>query len=456
MSEHTSRYQLGPRSRRGLVAGWRAGQLAVVGIGLCVATVVLRLLGAAEGALVALALVAACVAFATWPLAGRSAEQWTPVVASHLARRVSAPRRRRGALSTLELEEIPGGSPRRRVGVVVDRASGTWTAAMRVEGSGFALGDDTERSRKVAAWSAVLAGSAREGGGLHRLQWIARCLPGDSDSRLAAAECDERGIAAGSYRSLLERAGPRLWAHEVVVALSVRSATGRGRRGARDASRQLVGELEAFERRCAAVGLEVDGALSPSALADRILAAAAVSGAPVAIADAWPWPLGIDESWSSLRTDATFHAVYWIADWPRTAVGSDFLLPLMLGSGLRRTISVTMAPVAPLKAVRQAEHARTSGVADAELRQRHGFAVTARLRHEHEATTRRETELAEGHGAFRFTGYLSVTVDDEASLPEATARLEQVAAQAQLELHRMYGAQQDGYCCTLPTGRGCI
>ena len=455
MAEANTRYQLGPRSRRGLVAGWRAGQLAVVGAGLAIATVMLRFLGAAAGALVALAVVALCVAFATWPFAGRSAEQWTPVVASHLARRVSAPRRRRGALANLELDEIPGGSSGRRVGVVVDTAAGTWTAAMSIEGSGFALGDNAERSRRVAAWSAVLAGSAREGGGLHRLQWIARSLPGSSVECLAPGKSDERGIAAGSYRSLLERTAPLLWRHEVVVALSVRSASGRGRRKSNDAARQLVGELEAFERRCAAVGLEVDGALSPPALSDRILAASAVAGGPAGIADAWPWPLGVDESWASLRTDGTFHAVYWIADWPRTAVGSDFLLPLMLDGGLRRTISVTMAPVAPLRAVRQAEHARTSGVADAELRRRHGFAVTARVRHEHEAVTRHESELAEGHGAFRFTGYLSVTVDDEAKLAEACARLEQVAAQAQLELHRMYGAQQDGYCCTLPTGRGC-
>ena len=104
----------------------------------------------------------------------------------------------------------------------------------------------------------------------------------------------------------------------------------------------------------------------------------AVAGAPEGIADGWPWPLGVEESWSSIRTDATWHAVYWIADWPRSGVGSGFLLPLMLEGGLRRTIAVTMAPVAPLRAVRRAEHDRTSGVADAELRRRHGFAVTAR------------------------------------------------------------------------------
>ena len=116
---------------------------------------------------------------------------------------------------------------------------------------------------------------------------------------------------------------------------------------------------------------------------------------------------------------------------------------------------MTMAPVAPLRAARRAEHDRTSGAADAELRRRHGFAVTARSRNEHEATTRREAELAQGHAAFRFTGYLAVTADDETALAAACGRIEQTAARSQLELHRLFGAQEEAYTCTLPTGRGC-
>jgi hypothetical protein len=414
----------------------------------------LRSVGGAGGALLAFVSVASAVAFSTLPLAGRSAEQWTPVVACHLARRAGVSRRGRSALSTLELDEIPLGPAGRSIGVVVDRAAGTCTAAVRVGGSGFALGDEEERAQRIAAWSGVLAGSARDGGALHRLQWMARCLPGGLDDDMAPTKAPDRGVASGSYRSLLEQAAPLLWRQEVIVALSVR-ATGRSSRRASDRADRIVDELEAFERRCLAAGLEVDGVLTPPALAGAIRSSFAVGGAPRGVADASPWPLGVEEGWSAVRTDATWHATYWIAEWPRSGVGSGFLLPLMLDGGLRRTISVTMAPVAPLRAVRRAEHDRTSGAADVELRQRHGFAVTARTRHEHEATTRRELELAEGHSFFRFTGYLAVTADDEAALSAACSRLEQVGLQAQLELHRMYGAQGEGYTCTLPTGRGC-
>ena len=428
--------------------GWATGGCR--GSGLFAGVLLLRWVGGAAGALFAFILVAISVAFATWPLAGRSAEQWTPVVASHLARRAGGSRQGRGALSTLELDEIPIGVAGRRIGVVVDSVAGTWTAAVRVGGSGFALGDDADRVRRIAAWSGVLAGSAREGGALHRLQWVASCLPGDFDDH--ELPVDDRGVATSSYRSLLRQSAPLLWRQEVVVALSVRAVV---RRHGHDTADRIVEELEALERRCLSAGLEVDGVLSPSALAATVRSSFAVGGAPRGVADAWPWPLGVDESWSSVRTDATWHATYWIAEWPRTGVGSGFLLPLMLEGGLRRTIAVTMAPVTPLRAARRAEHDRTSGAADAELRRRHGFAVTARTRHEHEATTRRETELAEGHAAFRFTGYLAVTADDEEALAVACGRLEQSALQAQLELHRMYGAQEEGYTCTLPTGRGC-
>jgi hypothetical protein len=395
------------------------------------------------------------LAFATWPLAGRSADQWTPVVASHLARKAGVPWRRRNALSTLELDEVPIGIAGKRIGIVVDGAARTWTAAMRVGGSGFALGDEDDRARRIAAWSSVLAGSAREGGALHRLQWMARCLPGGFDDSAAPGEASDRGVASDSYRSLLEQAAPMLWRHEVLVSLSVRAPAGSVRRRGHDTAERIVDELEALERRCLAAGLEVDGVLSPSALAATISGSFAVGGAPTGVADGWPWPFGVEESWSSIRTDGTCHAVYWIAEWPRGDVGGGFLLPLLLEGGLRRTIAVTMAPVSPLRAARRAEHDRTSGAADAELRRRHGFAVTARTRHEHEATARREIELAEGHAAFRFTGYLAVTADDEDGLATSCGHLEQVAAQAQLELHRMYGAQEEAYTCTLPTGRGC-
>jgi hypothetical protein len=229
------------------VAGWRGGQIVIVAAGLVLAVLLLRSVSAGAGAFLAFAVVAVFVAFATWPLAGRSPEQWTPVVARHLARRLGLGLRGGGALAALELAEVPGSTRDKQIGVVVDDRARTWTAVLRVGGSGFALGDEVERSRRIAAWSGVLATSAREGGALHRLQWVARCVPGGFEDGSCPDELRQRGIATRSYKSLLERAAPLLWRHEVLVALSIRVEAAPRRRGGADTARRIGAEVEALE-----------------------------------------------------------------------------------------------------------------------------------------------------------------------------------------------------------------
>ena len=42
----------------------------------------------------------------------------------------------------------------------------------------------------------------------------------------------------------------------------------------------------------------------------------------------WPW----SHSWDAVHTDATWHATYWIAEWPRVDVTPDFLGPVLFSS----------------------------------------------------------------------------------------------------------------------------
>jgi hypothetical protein len=164
--------------------------------------------------------------------------------------------------------------------------------------------------------------------------------------------------------------------------------------------------------------------------------------------------MGVLPEWGRLRTDDTWHTTYWISEWPRTDVAADFLGPLLLVSDVRRSVSVVMEPVGPLRAARRIEQARTADIADAELRRRGGFLVTARRRREEEVLVQRETELADGHGSFRFSGYVTVSASDADTLEESCGRVEQVAGQAGLELRRCYGDQALAFTCTLPLGRG--
>ncbi len=161
----------------------------------------------------------------------------------------------------------------------------------------------------------------------------------------------------------------------------------------------------------------------------------------------------VEPHWDAVHTDATWHATYWIAEWPRVDVTPDFLGPVLF-SGLRRSVVVVMEPVSPSRAARQVAQARTADIADGELRRRGGFLITARQTREKEGVEERDIELAEGHAQYRFSGYVTVTADSRAELDPARAALEQAAAQSRIELRLLYGEQDAAFACSLPLGRG--
>ena len=154
------------------------------------------------------------------------------------------------------------------------------------------------------------------------------------------------------------------------------------------------------------------------------------------------------------RTDGAFHATYWIATWPRVDVGAAFLSPLLLHAQMIRAIAVTIEPITPLKAIREVEAARTSDEADRELRGRMGFMETARRRRQTEAVARREEELADGHAAVRFAGYVTVSARTLEELERHSSEVEHAAQMARLELLRLYGQQEQAFTYTLPLCRG--
>jgi hypothetical protein len=66
----------------------------------------------------------------------------------------------------------------------------------------------------------------------------------------------------------------------------------------------------------------------------------------------------------------------------------------------------------------------------------------------------REAELADGHGEYTFSGYVTVSGPDRVGLEAACAEIEQAAQQARVDLRRLYGQQREAFCWTLPLARG--
>jgi hypothetical protein len=505
-------YRFSPLERRGVIAGWRGGQIVSVATGLVVAVMALRSRPSAAGLLLAVVGVGAGVALAFWPVRGRTGEQWLPLlVRLALARSTGGgpqlapgprsghpvrldpdrpgaavtvgdprPGRDRGrparsargpsVFAGLDIVGAPCGTDpgQGEMAMVIDRPARTATAVLAVRGHSFALLGHAEQDSTIAAWSRVLSSMAREGSDVHRVQWLESCLPDDGAAvrrhRTAHAVLGPESPAGRSYQALLDESSPATRRHRVLLALSIhtsRSARSiRASGGGPAGTAAVLGrEVQSLRRALEGTDVIVDGVLGPAAL-HRVLREAS---SPVAEADesvteregpmAWPWPMALEAHWDAVHTDATWHATYWIAEWPRVEVTPDFLGPLLF-SPLRRTITLTMEPVSPGRAARQVAQARTADIADGELRRRNGFLVTARQTREKESVEERDTELADGHAQYRFSGYVSVTAETRLALRAACAAVEQAAGQARVDLRLLYGEQDVAFTCSLPLGRG--
>lgn len=500
--EH-GRYRFGPLEKRGLIAGWRVGQVIVVTIALVTAVGLLRAERPPLSLLVALSVVLVGLAGATWPIGGRACDQWFPVVTSWVRRLITGRQRHSSRLPSVGHRVPPGragpgatrvgrcqpaalsgcrllGSPATAgtpfLGVLHDARARTYTGVIAVSGTPFALLEPDEANRRVAAWSALLASLAREGSPVHRLQWIERDLPGEA-SELARQMSARLAIppdapAARSYAEVVERAGRLARSHQVLLALTIRAdratrevrALGGGDWGA---CALVAREVRSLQSALSGAEVLVQGALAPRILASTLRQAVedwpapsqgrepeSPPAQPIGGPPAWPWPMASKTTWSTHRTEGTWHATYWIAEWPRVEVGPDFLSPLLLHSGVRHTMAVVMEPLSPLRAARDVQAARTADLADAEIRRRGGFLTSARRGREAQAVTQRELELADGHAEYRFSGFITVTAGSLQALDTDCVRMEHAAGQARLELRRLYGQQDQAFTWTLPLGRG--
>ena len=451
--ERGSRYRFGPRERGGGLAGWRAGQIVTVAVGLVFGVLALHWEPNAVGVAAAIGILVLYGALATVPVAGRTGDEWLPVVVCWGTRRGGLGGGLRGAtplgaLRGLRLLRADW----QDMGVVHDRAERTLTAALSLRGRSFALLGADEQDRRVGSWASVLSSLAREGSPVHRVQWVAASFPDDGQgvrSYLAAeAAPDAASACTVSYEALLTDMDSHTCAHDVVLALQVRLT-----RSVEVGCANLAREMASLVRLLGDADVQVESVLSADALAQQLLRTyepdASSAGAPPAD----HWPMAMEERWSDVRVDGMVHATFWVAEWPRIEVRSDFLAPLLLGSA-RSTLAVVMEPLGPDTAVRKVEASRTADLADAELRRRGGFVSTARHARESEVLARREAELAEGHASFRYAGYVTVSAPSEEELVAACDVVQHAAGQSRLALRRLYGDQASAYTCTLPICRG--
>jgi hypothetical protein len=461
-------YRFGPLERRGILGPVRAGQAGILAGGALLAILVLDHAPSVVGVLVAALLFASAVVLAVAPVEHRTLEEWLPVVAAFAARRrrfrsvlpfgdrsADVPPALRGvAIRELEYRD-------RAVGALAERRYLTAVLACRV--LAFSLLDAEAQERRLARWGVVLSSAA--GAAVRRIQWIERTAPaqGDELARWLHAERDPAVPLRGtpmieSYLELIGSTARVTQEHEILVAVQVDARRG-GERAVLEETERIAQGLEAAE-------VKVLGALSAGQLSRALRTAfdpyARAELAALEAADPGrdglarhnAWPLGAREAWDHYQSDGAVHATYWIAAWPRVDVSPMFMDALLGRSSTVRTVAVCFEPIASDRSTREAEAAVTRDRADRDLRRRFGQTDTARQRQAEEATMRRESELAAGHGEVRLAGFVTVSGRDLDDLRRSCAEVLEHAARARLELHRLYGQQADAFTFTLPLGRG--
>ncbi|MDQ3155397.1 MAG: PrgI family protein [Actinomycetota bacterium] len=467
-------YELSPvkfsrLARRGVLLGLSGAQLVVVSIAAVTLIAALYLGGGIMLAYVApVLLICAALTFAS--VGGRKLIEWLPIVGRWawrstggqllFRRRIVKPR----PAGTLAL---PGDSARLRqwldpesgAAMVHDPHQATLTAIVGVTHPAFILLDPIEQQRRVTSWGRVLATACRSGR-IASLQVMERTLP-DSGKGLAewwAQHGQQNGSwPSTTYGELIDRAGPAGERHSSTVSVSIDikaaaraiRAAGGGNRGAASVLRQEMSTITAALR---AADLAPTGWLEPGDLAlilrsayDPVVAGALERHGDLGRDLATAGPVAVSENWGTVRSDSAVHCVLWISEWPRSLVFPGFLAPLLLSSGVRRTVSLLYTPMRNDQAARDIRKKKTEYISDAAQRQRIGQIEDAQQSAEYSDVLQQEADLTAGHGILRTTGLIAVSAEDPDELERAVADIEQAAIQASCETRRLWGQQAQAF-----------
>jgi hypothetical protein len=495
--QHRADYIFGPRETRGVILGLRSGQLVALGVAVAAAFTALHVLTGVWAPLAALAVLGAGLAAAWIPIGHLTLEQWVPTTTGYLVRALGGetrfrarehligqcpwqPPREERPWSLRDFRVLATGpelTPTADIGVVKNRRRSTYVGVLEVLSHSSALLAREELDQRVRLWASVLAGTARHTSAIRRVQWIARSIPEDREALVRHLEdckaTDAEEEAVESYRELLQLAGSAAQRHEsyLAVELDPRRAwrhiriAGQGDvdRGASVLMAQQLRDVADWLR---AADLGAGEPLSPRALAGCIRYAYDPSrrlldgilrsqGGPEGPDPRRAWPTSSREQWASYRSGQWWHAVYYVEEWPRVEVSPDFLRPLLLSDSRHlRTVSMVLEPVPQLKASQEIRRARVADVTEQKMRDRVGQIASARREQEQEHVERTEGELAAGHAAVRFAGYVGVTATSAGDLEEACAEVERDAVASRLMLNRVFGDQEFVFTCLLPICRG--
>jgi hypothetical protein len=470
--------RFGSRQRKGVLLGLSGPRLTTLGAAALLLTIGIFAAGW-TGLLFAAPFDTALLACAYVRAGDTTLVEWAPVALHWTARRATgqdrylirlAEPRPAGTLA------LPGDAAALRVHV--DAVSGaamihdphrrTLTVTCLVTHPAFVLLGAADQARRVTGWGRTLASLARTG----HLATVQICEAAVPDSGTDLLDYwTSHGRHDGSWQSctygeFLRVAAPASARHRTTISLTLdlrraARAIHRSGRGLTGAAAVLRSDMTAFGTALRAAELTVARWLSEADLA-RITrgaydpdGAARLDGTSLGTSLATAGPVGIREHWAWFQSDSCVTAVLAITEWPRSDTYPNFLHPLLLAPGIRKTVTLVAHPVPAYEARRDIRRQKVDYLTDAEQKARLGQIADHTDTIEYADVLHREQELAAGHADLRYTGLIAVTAPDKAALDEAVTAVEQAAIHADCDTRLLVGQQTQAFtAAALPLGRG--
>ena len=361
----------------------------------------------------------------------------------------------------------------------------TYTAVAAVDSAGLGLLEPDRAEAMVQAWGEVLASLCTEDQPVARVQFVSRTVPQTAGS-LRSWHTDHLDPAAPlasvmANEALLAAAAPATCRRQTWLAISLDArravttirAAGGGETGA---CRVLEQQVRALRPLLGGAGISITHWLDVPELSEVLRsgfdphAAAGLDArraeadeqathgdepvVPAGLDPSLAGPAAAEASWSLYRHDGTVSVSYAVHAWPLSPVYATALASLLADATHRRSFSFLVEPLGPRAAQKAVMVERTKREVGIRLRARTGQSVSASEQVALDRAAAQDAEHAHGSGLCRFTGYLTVTVDELDELADACAQAEAGAALVGIELRRMYGAQDTGFAMTLPVGLG--
>lgn len=471
------------RPRPGILMGLRFGQIALLGVAVVVGVLALftgTFPGPARG--LAFGATGALILLAVAQVDGRPAYAWLAVRSGHAVRTLRGDTAiHRPVLRTRKLR--PGAAITGSTGLLPGRAAaitvrevdgvayllqprdGTVTAVIEVTSPEFLLRDPVDRNARVAGWGRILAAATRTGA-IRQVHLLERSIPDDgtalTDYTREHLTTDSQQLTlADAYTDLVWELRGGADRHESYLAVTVDLTAARAGRDRKDptvVARVWQQEFAVLRRLMPSAGLDVVRSLDSNGIARLVRTGydpSAVLRLPrdceLELSDAGP--VGGRDAWDHLQADGAFHAVLWVAEWPRAHVAADVLWPIVFPSGVQRTLSLLYRPFtrAQSEAAIRAKHSEI--IQSSWLKDKLGRVETLADSKELDDVLARESELLAGHGEVGLVGMITVTAGTLPDLDDAVATVHAAATQASMDVRRLYGQQLQAFtAAALPLG----